>query len=325
MRLLILIGSLSLLLVAAGCRRDPALHVYIDEINAEKRLLENRLNELQFELEAKEKELERYRRLAGDEEDGSDASRRSGARSIPRLELPPPRRSRDREDESEEESPDLELTPPMIEPGEKTGDRGRPHAAPASTSTQSPAGTIARLVIDVEASEGVDLDRVPGDDGMRVVLQTLDGEGRYRPLPAPIEVELFERGNGRSVATWRFTAEEVEISMARADATDGFALEMRLPRQPRSTRQHRLVVRYRSDSGPGVEADAPIELVPNVRQASRWTPRRDAGEPREARATERPGPSHGQPLPANSPVPRESLGTPRPNDLPSSTRWRPTR
>ena len=306
MRLFITIGSLSLLLAAAGCRRDPALQVYIDQMNAEKRMLENRLNELQFELEAKERELDRYRRLAGEEISEQDRSERS--RPVPRLELPAPRRREREEQDEDSDVPDLDLSPPMIDPGEKTGEQRRSSTSVASTRTSSQAKGIVRLSIDRNRTGGVDRDALPGHDAMRVVLQTLDADGNYQPIPAPIELELLERGNGTSVAVWRFTAKEVELEMARADAIEGLTLGVSLPKRPRATRQYRLVVRYLGPAGK-IEADMPIELEPNAQRTSRWTPRRDgAGEP-EARIGEQVE------------TPPEPAG----RTAPKSSRWQPLR
>ena len=305
MRLFITIGSLSLLLAAAGCRRDPALQVYIDQMNAEKRMLENRLNELQFELEAKERELERYRRRAGEKTSELDRSDRS--RPVPQLELPAPRRDRD-EREEEPDVPDLDLSPPMIEPGEKTGDQRRSSTSVASTRTSGQAKGIVRLAIDRKRTGGVDRDALPGHDAMRVVLQTLDADGNYQPIPAPIELELLERGNGTSVAVWRFTKEEVELEMAHADAIEGLTLGVSLPKRPRATRQYRLIVRYLGPAGK-IEADMPIELEPNAQRTSRWTPRRDgAGEP-EARIGEQV----------------ETPTEPAHPTAPNASRWQPLR
>lgn len=46
-------------LISAGCRRDPRLQVYIDNMNAEKRMLEDTLYDLQYDYECKQREVEK--------------------------------------------------------------------------------------------------------------------------------------------------------------------------------------------------------------------------------------------------------------------------
>ena len=47
-----------MVLALAGCRRDPYTDVYFEMLNAEKRVLEDRLNELEYRHEIALKELE---------------------------------------------------------------------------------------------------------------------------------------------------------------------------------------------------------------------------------------------------------------------------
>ncbi len=320
-----LFALLGLLFFAAtGCRRDAALHVYIDEINAEKRILENRLNDMQFELEAKERELQRYRRGGGTTETTPRG------RAVPRLELPAPRRRQRDEDDSS--MPDLDLTPPMIDPGEKTGDRGRPrnpsitpNTSPASSTLNQTGSPVVELAIDRERTTGVNLDELPGDDGLRVVLRTLDRSGRYQPATSAIDVELYERGNGRSLAAWQFTASEIEVAMSRAGTEHGITLEMRLPREPRTTRQFRLVVRYFRKSDTPVQTETMISLQPNTPKASRWTPRRSEASPRQAAASQPTSAAEPQPLKPDPPGTSPRPLNPQASGSTAQPSWRPYR
>jgi hypothetical protein len=64
--------TLSLL---CGCHRDPRMQVYIENVNAEKRMLEDTLYDLQYDYETKLREVERLQaevaRLKGTSTDGS--------------------------------------------------------------------------------------------------------------------------------------------------------------------------------------------------------------------------------------------------------------
>ncbi|MCU0457092.1 MAG: hypothetical protein MUE74_12385, partial [Bacteroidales bacterium] len=48
-------------LLLCGCRTDPHVQVYIDNINAEKRLLEDTLFDLQYDYESNLREMEKLR------------------------------------------------------------------------------------------------------------------------------------------------------------------------------------------------------------------------------------------------------------------------
>jgi hypothetical protein len=49
------------MLLLSGCRRDPHLQVYLDNVNAEKRLLEDTLYDLQYDYECSVQEVEKLR------------------------------------------------------------------------------------------------------------------------------------------------------------------------------------------------------------------------------------------------------------------------
>ena len=59
-RLLLLPAIVVVLLT--GCRKDPYMQVYIDNMNAEKRMLEDTLYDLQYDYDSKVAEVEKLRK-----------------------------------------------------------------------------------------------------------------------------------------------------------------------------------------------------------------------------------------------------------------------
>jgi hypothetical protein len=105
-------------LLAAGCRRDPRLQVYIDNVNAEKRMLEDTLYDLQYDYECKLREVEQLQsELARVKGTTSD----TGAAKSGSSRLKSPAASGNRL------FPDLsDLEPPTVDQGTPDTDRQRP-------------------------------------------------------------------------------------------------------------------------------------------------------------------------------------------------------
>ncbi|MHB8953250.1 MAG: hypothetical protein ACYC4U_09805 [Pirellulaceae bacterium] len=89
-----------------GCRRDPRMQVYIDNVNAEKRMLEDALYDLQYDYESKLEEVDKLRRELGRlKANGSDPGRASAKAKVPSI-------------PGGKLFPDIpELEPPTVEPG----------------------------------------------------------------------------------------------------------------------------------------------------------------------------------------------------------------
>ncbi|MCU0961220.1 MAG: hypothetical protein MUF48_14065 [Pirellulaceae bacterium] len=160
-----------LLVLLSGCRTNPHTQVYLDNVNAEKRLLEDTLYDLQYDYECNLKELENLRAeltrvRRGDvsaspaPRDGA-ASRRKpsppsaaggdiapdelappvvepGTPAPPQSEPPqPPRESQPpREPQPPQEPDDLDMSPPKLELG--------PPQEAASVSLSDPAELVSR-------------------------------------------------------------------------------------------------------------------------------------------------------------------------------------
>ncbi len=170
---LLLTASLAALLLS-GCRHDPRTQLYIDNVNAEKRLLEDTLYDLQYDYECSMQEVERLREevaqlkssptAGGASSPASGAGRRSSAPSTPGDTMFP-------------DFPDLK--PPTVESGTPTEPK------PPASGTSRPAGQpddlddleppvldlgeqtsrspAAPRLLDKSAIEGADAPETPAD------------------------------------------------------------------------------------------------------------------------------------------------------------------
>jgi hypothetical protein len=109
----LLTAGLTLLLLG-GCRRDTRTQLYIDNVNAEKRMLEDTLYDLQYDYETKLKEVERLQSELARLKAGGTGT--TGTGSTPRIKAPSA--------SGGNLFPDIpDLKPPTVEPG--TPDTGK--------------------------------------------------------------------------------------------------------------------------------------------------------------------------------------------------------
>jgi hypothetical protein len=158
-RLLLTAGLAALLL--SGCRHDPHMQLYIDNVNAEKRLLEDTLYDLQYDYECSMQEVEKLRDEVAQLKSGSttggtsrpatDGGKQSGAPSVSGDTLFP-------------EFPDLK--PPTVESGAPT--------RPKPPATDGPReGTDRDGKNDPDDLEPPKLDLGDGTDGVSAAPQPL--------------------------------------------------------------------------------------------------------------------------------------------------------
>lgn len=285
--------------LSLGCQRDAYVDAYFDMLNAEKRVLEDRLYETQYDYEQALAELETLR---GGAKGGRKPESRKRASDSARPSTEPAQDEPPEDSGVPKEAPEL----PKIElpPGVEEGKRQPPapgvmrqastvkDASPgvatkprALNDDELAAAIVSALDQRVESvhlnprlTGGADFDGQPGDDGICVLVEPRNRSGDFVPEAARISIVMLDparSGEAARIARWELDAEAARAFL-RTDSLDQ-GLLLRLPWQealPQGNRAH-LFVRYFAADGRKLEADQEIETKSYERIAQSWTPRRD--------------------------------------------------
>lgn len=300
MNVRLLLPAIVILLFTA-CRRDPYTQVYIENMNAEKRLLEDTLYDLQYDYEKKAAEVERLREKVEElKSDGSlsthgsptaadnGAAGREPRDLFPKIpELKPPTidqgsgqpRNREREDDTPRnngENGDKQNTetdapkPPALQ---LNGSHSQPDAAIPSDQK------VTRLYLNPTLTGGLQHDEQPGDDGIVLVMEPRNKNSEFVPMAGPVSVMLLEPDSGKRVAQWEFTKQQTSAALQAARAGHGIRLEMPWKNSPPDRNHLHVHVRYWLPNGKTVQADGEIDINPIGQIAARWTPRTEQDTP----------------------------------------------
>jgi hypothetical protein len=294
--------AITLATLSLGCRRDAYTDAYFDMLNAEKRVLEDRLYETEYNYEKALQELEAAR---GNAKGGKKpAGRTRSDESEEPLTEP-------RGDEPSEapELPTIEL-PPGVEEG-KRKKTGSAVMRPASAVVAEAAALSARsrplsedelaaaivsaldqrvemIHLNPRLTGGADFDAQPGDDGICVLVEPRNRSGDFVPEPARVSVVLLDptkSDDAARVARWDLDAEATRQFLQTDTADRGLLLRLPWQGTPPETKRLHVFVRYMTADGRKLEADREIDLDSADRVAHRWTPRRSPS-PEEAASRE---------------------------------------
>ncbi len=293
MNVRLLILSAIVILMLGGCRKDPHMQVYIDNMNAEKRLLEDTMYDLQYDYENKVAEVEKLRQELEKVKSGgtsvlsSPDSSSSGGQSgsdAPRDLFP--------------ETPDLK--PPTIDPGTPSeskagsgggGEKKKPSQNDADEDNLQPPQLdlgkeksvsaaamplnqqITRLYVNPARTGGLQRDQRPGDDGVVLVVEPRNNENTFVPVAGRISVVLLDPESRRRVARWEFSKEQIAVALQKNRSTRGIELKMPWQDTPPTESRVHLFVRYWLPDGQAVQGDREITLAPHGQLTARWTPR----------------------------------------------------
>jgi len=276
-----------------GCRSDPYRDAYLEMLNAEKRVLEDRLYEAEYNYEQSLADLEAARRASKDIRKPPSRTRSGGSeRPLTEPESDEPHEA--------PELPTIEL-PPGVEEGKRkraasgpTAQRsGAPvvaasAAGPAKSRPLSQAELAAAIVsaldqrvetihLNPRLTRGADFDGEIGDDGITVLIEPRNRSGAFVPETGRISIVLLDPSKtdeAARIARWDFDADAAD-EFLQTDSLDR-GLLLHLPWQgtiPDCKRLH-LFVRYLTADGRKLETDRPIEIESVDLVANRWAPRR---------------------------------------------------
>ncbi len=256
---------LALCLGAAACRSDPNIAL----LERELRLQEDRIYQLEDELELCSDELQEARRKLAQIERPAAASsvvRPTDVRSAPA-----------------EANPGAlvpEAIPSVVMPPESDSANPAAGAAPAGSSgpgfpvrgvglQRKPAvvGGSSRQVAAIElnrlATGGFRRGRAAGHEGVMVVIEPRDAQGRIVAAAGQISVVVVDPslpGDIGRIARWDFAAEEAETLLVTDGPAPGLHLELPWPAEPPQNEDLHLFVRYITADGRKLQTDRPIKI-----------------------------------------------------------------
>ena len=319
--------STAVIVAVSGCRNNAQLDAHLELMNAERRALEDELYELEYDYEAlaqklKDTQSDNERLRSELDEPASDF-----------LDLSP-----GREADASDEMPDLDLSPPKIEPGVPSTRATEPEISyPVSvlgSSRRSPGlirqpldttrpagGSVSHIYIDPVLTRIHDFDHQPGPDGLAVVIEPRDDSGAFVPSAGAVSVVLLDyaqrrRGPAARVARWDLNVEQTREFLHDSAVRRGIHLELRWPDRPPQQARFRMDIRFTTEDGRQLETrqDISVDAEPGSlveyitpQPASPTGPRVARGwTPRSARSTNRRV-AGGQASPTMQPGPPWSL------------------
>jgi hypothetical protein len=147
----------------------------------------------------------------------------------------------------------------------------------ASAQPLAPAGDSRRvdsITLNRALTGSILGDDRTGDQGLLVVIEPRDADGRTVDAPAEINVVVLDpalRGDACRVARWDFTAAETVGLFRRSSSGQAIHLAVAWPANRPIHRKLHLFVRYVTADGREVERDQPIEVVLPGDQADHGT------------------------------------------------------
>jgi len=171
---------------------------------------------------------------------------------------------------------------------------------------------VASIVLDKTLTGGIAANDASGDQGVLVVVEPRDADGRPLDAPAEVNVAVLDPalpGEEARVARWNFSAAETAALFRRIGSGGAMHLAMAWPEKPPQHNKLHLFVRYLTADGRKLTADQPIEIALPGERTARWT--HVDPSPRGAPSVERESaPSAGAWRAGETPTARRAAATP---------------
>lgn len=109
----------------------------------------------------------------------------------------------------------------------------------------SNSSQIARVLVNRRLSHGQDIDGIPGDDGIVLLIQSLSTTGAVVKQPGKLSISVIdpaERGDDQRIGSWTFSPDEVQAFFVKDELVEQGIL-LHLPWDLRIPRNSRILVR----------------------------------------------------------------------------------
>ena len=272
-------------LVASGCCASRCVQVEIDVLQGKLRDMEDYINQLEHEIQVTCEDLEVCQRenSVPKKQLGVSNANLPGIEAVPDLspppvELQPPDSPEDAAGGEipwgvpPHQGPDTPApTPAQLDPGED-----RPvHSENDAAGAGAVDAQVTKVVFNPRLTGGYDLDGLPGDEGLLVVVEPRDANGRYLPLAGPVSVVVLDaekEGAEARVGRWDFDTVATARVLRNTLLGRGIHLELPWPHTPPEHSRLRVFVRYQTTDGRELQADRDVFVAIPGQISNRWTP-----------------------------------------------------
>ena len=134
---------------------------------------------------------------------------------------------------------------------------------------------VTHIVFNQRLTGGTDMDGVPGDDGVIVVLEPRNAEGQFVPLAGPITVVVLDpqkKNEWARLVRREFGDLEVSRLLFEEGPNSGIHLEVPWKEKSPTNAQLHLFARYETVDGRPLVTDQAITIDQSGEISSRWTP-----------------------------------------------------
>jgi hypothetical protein len=236
-------------------------------VEQEARMLEDEVYSLESQLasacsarEALQQENEDLRRQL------SGGSGSGGGMTPPARELPSSggsRRSAPTTEAPKLEAPSIELPEPSSTPPDTLIPGNEQPVTPGAGAMGALDRQPVELKINKRMTGGLDRDRAGGDEGILVLVEPRDDQGKLTRVPGAVSVVLMDpsqTGEASRVARWDFQAHEFEKHFKKSPFGTGLEYELKWPKEAPTARDLMLFVRYISPEGTKLTSDTPLAI-----------------------------------------------------------------
>jgi len=146
-------------------------------------------------------------------------------------------------------------------------------SAAVPVEPRADSASVRRIALHPALTGGFDAEPHPGDEGILVMIEPRDGQGKPLAAAAPISVVVLDGalpGEAARIARWDLTAEDVATSCCRMPQGEGFCLGLPWPAAPPVHGRLHLFVRYTTRDGRNLEAHREIDVAVPGQVAERW-------------------------------------------------------